>query len=126
MSENHKDVTKNPGISYESQDLNIRGIVYFGIGLLVVTVVAMVLIFGILNSLEGSNPPPPIVNTAAPPPEPRIMPNPIDRIPAEEQLEILRVQEEEILTTYGWVDQDAGVVRIPIEQAMEMVVEQNQ
>lgn len=127
MSENHtNDVTKNPGVSYEPQDLNIRGIVYFGLGLLVVIVVVMVLIFGILNSFEGSNPPPPIVNTAAPPPEPRLMPNPIDRLPAAEQLEALHAQEEKMLTTYGWVDEDAGVVRIPIDQAMEKIVEQNQ
>ncbi len=30
---------------------------------------------------------------------------------------------EEILTTYGWVDRSAGVVRVPIERAMELTVE---
>ena len=29
----------------------------------------------------------------------------------------------EKLTTYGWVDQGAGVVRIPIEDAMRLTIE---
>jgi hypothetical protein len=32
----------------------------------------------------------------------------------------------EHLTTYGWVDREAGVVRIPIERAMEMVAAESQ
>jgi hypothetical protein len=32
-----------------------------------------------------------------------------------------RAQEEEILNSYGWVDQQAGVAHIPIEQAIEIL-----
>lgn len=32
-------------------------------------------------------------------------------------------QEQEILTTYGWVDKGKGIVRIPIRRAMELAVE---
>lgn len=35
----------------------------------------------------------------------------------------LREGEREKLTTYGWVDQGAGVVRIPIEDAMRLLSE---
>ena len=28
-----------------------------------------------------------------------------------------------MLDSYGWVDKDAGVVRIPIEEAMKLTVE---
>lgn len=35
----------------------------------------------------------------------------------------LQRENEEILTTYGWVDQPSGVVRIPIERAMELALE---
>lgn len=34
-----------------------------------------------------------------------------------------RAREEEELTTYGWVDRDAGVVRIPIARAMERLIQ---
>ena len=34
---------------------------------------------------------------------------------------MLREAEREKLTTYGWVDQDGGVVRIPIEDALKLM-----
>ena len=34
-----------------------------------------------------------------------------------------RTQQREALTTYGWVDKDAGVVRLPIERAKQLIVE---
>lgn len=36
----------------------------------------------------------------------------------------LRAQEHETLTTYGWVDQEKGTVRIPLERATELVIEE--
>ena len=41
---------------------------------------------------------------------------------APEELSQLRAQQEELLHTYKWVDAAKGVVAIPIEQAMEIVV----
>lgn len=35
----------------------------------------------------------------------------------------LRGREKTELTTYGWVDQKAGVVRLPIDRAMELTVQ---
>jgi hypothetical protein len=32
-------------------------------------------------------------------------------------------QQREALTTYGWVDKEAGVVRVPIERAKQLIVE---
>ena len=37
-------------------------------------------------------------------------------------LENLRRSEDEALGTYGWVDRGAGVVRIPVERAIDLVV----
>jgi hypothetical protein len=34
----------------------------------------------------------------------------------------IRGKEQTVSTTYGWVDQSAGVVRLPIDRAMELVV----
>jgi hypothetical protein len=35
----------------------------------------------------------------------------------------LRADERQALDRYGWVDRDAGLARIPIERAMDMVAE---
>ena len=45
---------------------------------------------------------------------------------AEERHEILSMVEEEnqaLTTGYAWVDQDKGIVRIPLERAMDLTVE---
>lgn len=38
-------------------------------------------------------------------------------------LQTFRSHEEEILTTYGWVDQNAGIVRLPIDRAKALLLE---
>ncbi len=39
-------------------------------------------------------------------------------------LQTLRAHEREMLTTYGWVDKNAGIGRIPIDRAMDLALEQ--
>jgi hypothetical protein len=51
------------------------------------------------------------------PPEPRLQTNP------REDLLTLRQAEEQRLQSYGWVDKDAGIARIPIEEAMRLTLE---
>ncbi len=48
------------------------------------------------------------------PPEPRL-----ETHPAMEMQE-LHTQEDRILNTYGWTNKPLGIVRIPIDQAMQM------
>lgn len=38
-------------------------------------------------------------------------------------LKMFREHEHEVLTTYGWMDKNAGVVRIPIERAKDLLLE---
>jgi hypothetical protein len=38
-------------------------------------------------------------------------------------LEIFRAKEHDALTTYGWMDKNAGTVRIPIERAKDLLIE---
>jgi hypothetical protein len=51
-------------------------------------------------------------------PQPRLQPDPhVALVPFIKN-------QEEILASYGWVDKEKGVARIPIERAMELVVKQ--
>lgn len=46
---------------------------------------------------------------------------------AEERYQILRkhrAQDEERLHTYGWIDQEKGIVRLPIDRAIELLLEE--
>jgi hypothetical protein len=43
-----------------------------------------------------------------------------------EKLHQLRKEEHETVTSYSWVDKSAGVVRIPVEQAVALTVKELQ
>jgi hypothetical protein len=51
------------------------------------------------------------------PPQPRLQERPFEDVRA------LRHQQQDAATTYGWVDESKGVVRIPVEHAMRLVAE---
>jgi len=50
-------------------------------------------------------------------------PAPRLQVAPETDLAALRTREQAELNNYGWVDRQAGVVRIPIERAMDLVVQ---
>jgi hypothetical protein len=48
---------------------------------------------------------------------------PLLQIAPTDDLKKFRSQEDAELHTYGWIDRTSGVVRVPIERAMELVLE---
>jgi hypothetical protein len=51
------------------------------------------------------------------PPSPRIQPDP--RVDLRNYAE----SQEKLLNTYGWIDRQNGIVRLPIDRAMELLLE---
>ncbi len=75
----------------------------------------------LLNDLENSDPPPPARVEARErrlPPQPWLQDNP------EADLAEMRTADREALDSYHWEDESAGLVRVPVERAMEMILEQ--
>jgi hypothetical protein len=109
----------NPG--YEKRDVNARGILYFVIVLfllLVASLVSMRSLFGYFSATQPLGPPAsPFTTVRALPPEPRLQVQPV------EDLNRVRQGQEDLLDSYGWVDRVNGKVRIPIDRAMELVIE---
>ena len=54
-------------------------------------------------------------------PMPNVPPLPKLQAKPEEGLARLRAEEERELTSYGWENRDQGVVRVPIERAIELI-----
>jgi hypothetical protein len=50
-------------------------------------------------------------------PEPRLQVDP------KRDLAVLRAREDTELQSYGWIDKHAGVVRLPIDRAMDLLVQ---
>jgi hypothetical protein len=114
----------SPGAgAHEASDINARAILLFLGALAVVALViqvALVGLFGYLAMREsrrdaaaGRAAP----EVALPAPAPRLQVRPRDDLAA------LRAEEELLLGHYGWVDPDLGVVRIPIERAIDILAE---
>jgi hypothetical protein len=118
------DATHNPEVHHEESDVNIRGIFAFAIALTVVTIVIYLVVgvlFKYLDARERRQPTPeyPLAATEENrlPPEPRLQTNP------RQDLADLRAREDQALTGYSWVDRNAGIVRIPIEDAIRKTLE---
>jgi len=119
---------------FERQDLSPRSVYTFLVLLAVGVVLVAVLLWGLYDAMdayERKHQPPqsPLVrqtdaNTRNVPPD-VINAFPRPRLERNERLEInnFRLQEEQTLNSYGWVDQKAGVVRIPIDRAMQLVAQ---
>ena len=109
---------------HEESDVDFRGIISFGVALFAVAVFVYVLIFGLFkffDSRERVQAPAEYPLAAAQghrePPEPRLQTHP------RQDLSDLLAREDGLLTSYGWVDRNAGIVRIPIDAAMKLTLE---
>ncbi len=127
---------------YERRDIGVAGVIYFLLGLIAAGILVHFIVTGLFAFLNKR------YETEQPPVSPLIKNAQQDtrRIPAQygdnyekylkegfpapqletderTQLNTIRLGEENTLSTYGWVDQKAGVVRIPIDRAMEILAQ---
>ncbi len=107
------------------REIGVRGIVLFGIGLAALIVITGLAMWGLFRGLqqreEGRETPlPPLVLREGAPP----VPAPHLQTTPEQDLRALRAMEDSLSHTYGWVDETAGVARIPVERAMQILLEQ--
>lgn len=121
MTDSHHD---HPAVQHEESDVNIGAILAFGAGLAGVAIVVSIVVWGLFRYFDAreSQQQPAAYPLAAKqeqrlPPEPRLQTNP------RQDLADLRSAEDQTLTTYGWVDRNAGVVRIPVAEAMKLVIQ---
>ena len=102
------------------REIQFRQLVWMGVGLVVVTFLSGVIVFFMLRGFlqterDAAGPPPPMVAAPAPVPGPQLLARP------EQELARVRQAEAEQIDSYGWVDQQQGIARIPIERAIELV-----
>jgi hypothetical protein len=121
-------------VAYERADLSPRGIFAFLIGLGLVLVLAYFAVkgmYGYLDSYQKQHQPPPNPLIGQTKNDSRKVSNadiarfPQPRLETNERLEIndFRLQEENKLNSYDWIDQKAGIARIPIDRAMQLLAQ---
>jgi len=139
MSEENLNPGQHPAESYEHEDLSPLGVFYFLGGLAIVGITIYFILLGMyrfLDSYDRRHQPaanPMAVNTGVNPNvmAPREIQQQIDKtfpkpvLEYSERTQFIQELENEdnALESYDWVDQNAGIVRIPIEQAMDLVAQ---
>jgi hypothetical protein len=108
--------------SYERRDLSPRVIGLFLAGLVVVTGLVLLLIWGLFDyyatrQARADRPSSPLADVRQIPPEPRL------QVSGAADLAAFRAKEEAELRSYGWVDRNAGTVRIPIDRTMDLLLQ---
>ena len=103
---------------FEGSDVNVFAVGKFAVALLLVILLSMLLLMGVFKyfqSQEGG------VAVSADPakvfPQPQLQTKPI------QDLQAVRAAEDQVLNSYGWVDPQKGIVRIPIARAMELMAQ---
>jgi hypothetical protein len=109
-------------LGHETTDADAGPVVRFAIFLLVVTLSIAGLVVGFYKYLDsrevrekGQRYPMSEMVRRPPPPPPRLQTYPFTDITA------LHAAEHKLLNEYAWVDKNAGVVRIPIERAIDVL-----
>ena len=109
---------------YETSDASARTLLAWGVGLVLVLITAAVttgLFFNALAAYAKRTDPkvsPLAATESSARPEPRLL----EKEP--EDLAAVRKDEDQVLRTYEWIDRERGVVRIPIERALELVAKE--
>jgi hypothetical protein len=115
---------EHESVEFERRDANTGRVVSFAVWLAIV----VALVFGIMwvllreltqreRSAQRAIPPIVAASLERTPPEPRLEAAPL--APRRR----LNEEENAILATYGWVDRASGIVRLPIDRALELTAE---
>ena len=128
--------------SFEQQDLGVVGVVYFMVGLAIVIALVYGIVAGLYHVLEASDqkrqtPVNPMAIKTGVDPRSMTFPDVQKKVEAtfpqpvlerSEQIQLSDYgkqlkEQDRILASYDWVDQKNGVVRIPIDKAMDLLAQ---
>ncbi len=119
---------------HDTADVNTKGVVITGVALAAIVLMSAVICYGLFGWFVTSahEQQPPLYSWAASEPEkppefPRLE-GALRQQTLEKRQPGLPLYQEELkrLNSYGWVNREGGVAHIPIERAMQIIVEQEQ
>jgi len=112
---------EHPRSGYEDSEVKVGRLFAFAAGvagLVVLGVLGSAFVFHFFVRHQPLGPPAsPFEDVRTVPPEPRLQTTaPLD-------LQHYRADQDKTLESYGWVDPQAGIVRIPVDRAMDLLLQ---
>ncbi len=113
---------------HETSDPNVKAIAVVGALLLVTLGITLGFAWGVMEAHRHETAPPPVATVEGLPRTPVAFtfgPTSGPNLQVDPHLDLLalRAREDQSLTSYAWIDQKSGIVRIPVERAMKLVAE---
>lgn len=115
---------QHSGLNHEPTDVDLSGANRFIVVMTVFLAVTFGFVYFVFTKWEGD------FRAAQPAPSPvaardgdRLPPLPRLQTTPYVDLKAFKASEEQVLTTYAWVDKEKGVVRLPIRRAIDLVAE---
>ena len=134
MSDDSLNNKHNPDVSFEPEDLEARPIItaLIGLGLACIAIYFIVLwMYTFLDRYQATHQTGESPLVVVEKDTRHVTPQAVDKFPQPRletdergQLDAIRIKEEQTLNSYGWIDESSGVVHIPIQQAMQLLVAQ--
>lgn len=116
----HPSPKKNGhGGGYEKQDVGFRFAMVFVSALIAAVVVVMAFLVWFYQIVAPS-PPPQQRGTAT---TRRLPPAPVLQASPAVDMQKFREREEQKVSSYGWVDEKAGIAKVPVQRAIEIAAE---
>ena len=104
------------GPGHETSDVNVWAVGKFGVALVALCVISLLMLLGLFKYFQSQE-----ATRTTNVVEPQMFPQPrLQQTPVLD-LRAIRAEEDQVLNSYGWVDQPKGVVRIPISQAIDIL-----
>jgi hypothetical protein len=117
MTETQLPGDAHPEAGHEASDASVVGVGGFAAALTVATLIVLAILWWLLGFLTARP-------TSVPGPASLLAHQERDHRPPQPRLEGLSVPERAAgPEAYGWVDKSAGIVRVPIDEAMEIVAQ---
>jgi hypothetical protein len=115
--EHHAEEAGHESITVSANSIAKGFAVFFGV--LVASLLLMAGLLFLLSKVFGG------AATVTAPAEPISKPAGVPELDSNQRgnLRVLREREREVLTEYAWVDPNAGIARIPIKRAIEILAE---
>jgi hypothetical protein len=120
----------NPQVTFEAKDIRSRQVIGWGIALIVTLLASQCLVWLTFRSMQTgvakSEPAVSPLRVGMPPqlpPEPRLQGAPGHPMTGPQDLQTSIRDANGQLNSYGWVDQSSGIAHIPIQQAMDSIVQ---
>jgi hypothetical protein len=120
----------NPHVTFEAKDIRAHQVILWGVALIVTLLVSQWIVWRTFRSMqasqERSQPAISPLRVGMPPqlpPEPRLQGAPGHSMTGPQDLQSALRNASAQLNSYGWVNQAEGVAHIPIQQAMDTVVQ---